>query len=106
MNEFAKAILDLSKACSTRRVTASGMVSSKPCFIFAISGCPTDPGVAFLAEVHNGETSSAEVLMDMATHYREARVYPYIPLYFNRGIYLALTTNVKSITIQYLEEGR
>lgn len=106
MNEQTKAVLELSKACSVRRLTASGLVSHKPCFVFYVNICPTDGAALYEGAVHNGETSGAEVLLDIERQYGQDNPKFLVPMYFNKGIYLALTTNMKSITIQYLEEGK
>lgn len=103
MNEYAKAILDLSKSCSIRRLTASGVVSARPCYVFFISSCPNNGGLVYEGAVHNGETSSAEVLIDIKGLYGQNKDNPPLPMYFNKGIYLALTANLTSITIQYFE---
>jgi len=103
MNEYAKAILELSKACSVRRFEASSVVTAKPCYVFFISACPTDGAALYEGALHNGESSSDENLLDIESQYAQDYYEFYPPLYFNRGLYLALTTNMKSITVQYLE---
>ena len=104
MNEYIKPILEVSKACVTVRKTASGLVTHRPAYVFFISSCPTDGAALYEGAVHNGETSGADVLIDIERQYGQDHSQLALPVYFNRGIYLALTTNMKSITIQYLEE--
>lgn len=106
MNDQCKAMLEFSKACSVRRLTVSGVVSSKPCFVFFVSFCPEDGAALYEGAIHNGETANAEVLLDGESQYGQSKYHGCIPMYFNKGLYLALTTNMKSITIQYLEEAK
>jgi len=106
MNEQCQAMLDMSKACSTRRLTASGPVSRKPCYVFFVSFCPEDGAALYEAAVHNGETAASEVLLDGESQYGQSKYHGCIPMYFNKGIYYAHTTNMKSCTIQYFEEPK
>lgn len=103
MNDQYKAMFEVSKACTTVRLTASGKVSSKPCFVFFISFCPEDGAALYEASIHNGETAAAEVLLDGESQYGQSKYHGCVPMYFNKGIYYAHTTNMKSCTIQYFE---
>jgi len=104
MNEFALDMLLLSRLCSTVRMTSSGSISAKPCFVFFVGACPTDGAALYEGAVHNGETSNGDILVDIEAQYGQRQYIGDFPMYFNKGIYVALTTNMKSITIQYLED--
>lgn len=104
MNEYSKAILELSKMCVVKRLTASGMVTSKPCYVFFISACPDNGGLVYEGALHNGETSSEEILYDIKGLYGQNKANPSLPLYFNKGLYAAITANLESIIVQFCED--
>jgi len=101
MNDFIKGILDLSKSCSTEYITGSRKVTHKPCYLFKVLVAPTIIGTASRAYLRNGETSSADILLDLASQYAHPTHEGELPIYFNRGLYVELNSNVVGITVQY-----
>jgi len=99
--EFAKGILDLSKHCSTEYITGSRKVTHKPCYLFKVVVAPTTIGTASRAYLRNGETSSGEILLDLASQYAHPTHGDEFPIYFNKGLYVELNTNVVGVTVQY-----
>ncbi|MBA7601428.1 hypothetical protein ES703_08501 [subsurface metagenome] len=101
MEDYSKAILDLSKHCSTEYVTGSRRVTHRPCYLFKALVAPTTAGVATRAYLRNGETSSANILLDLAANYAHPTHGDEFPIYFNKGLYVELNTNVIGVTVQY-----
>ncbi len=87
--------------CIIERRTGSGMITPGPSLIFSITASPAVAGASEL-KVYDGENATGNLLYDVigATGDPEHVVFP-LPLYFGRGIYVALTTNMGSVTIQY-----
>lgn len=102
MEDYCKAILELSKMATTERVVSSRLVTSKPCWILASMVEPDNANTKSQVKLINGEISSQTVLVNI----KPQGGYPVsgwsYPLYFNKGLYIELTDNADAITIQYL----
>ena len=99
-----KECLEASKKCSTEYVTSSRMVTSRPCFIFDIVISPTDADAKSIAYLRNGETINAGILMNFSARYSHPLQAACLPMYFNKGLFVELNTNVVGVTVQYLTE--
>ena len=95
-------LLKISKECSTEYVTSSRRVTSKPCWVFLVLLNPEDAVLVSQAYIRNGETSSAEIILAPASQFGYNNPIGPIPVYFNKGIYVDLATNITGATIQYL----
>jgi len=103
-NEFASALLELSRLASTKFIISSQKVSNKPCWIITI--IPDVPAANKTAQVtlKNGENPNAETLVVMYGEYSCPIFQGTVPLYFNRGLYIAVEEDTAGVTIQYLED--
>ncbi len=79
------------------------LLSAVPCFIFAMS-IHSDGGGEADAIVYNGQAADPDndhfQLFCADERYRQSAWMP--PLFFHKGIYVDIGTNVDSVTIQYL----
>lgn len=104
MLDSIKACLDLSKLCTTEYVTSSRMVTTKPCWIFDIVISPTDADSKSIAYMRNGEIATSDILMNFSARYSHPLQAACLPMYFSKGLYVELNTNVVGVTVQYLIE--
>ena len=102
MLDPVKAYLDLSKECITEYVTSSGMVTSKPCFIFDVVVSPTDADTKSIAYLRNGELVTSPILINFSARNAHPLQAACLPIYFTRGLYVELNTNVVGVTVHYL----
>lgn len=104
-NEFASGLLELSRLATVERITSSRRVSSKP--VWLLSGCvePDDTTDKSQVGLFNGETSSAVLIYRLKAQYAHADHGTPVPVYFNRGLYIALEDNADAVTIQYLVDS-
>lgn len=102
MDPINEAILELGKACSTVMLEASGLITPGPSYIFAIDLSPEDATLVFQLDVYDGENASGNHLFKLKGQFVPRHLCYSTPLYFRRGIYLAFTTNIGSVTIHFL----
>jgi len=102
MNEFAKALLELSKECTTEYVKSSRCITADPCWVFNITCNPTNAGAATTAYLRNGELISSNILLTIVSQYFYPNLVNMLPIYFNKGLYIELNTNLTGVSIQYL----
>jgi len=104
-NEFASALLELSRLASTERVDSSRMVSAKP--LWLLSACVEVDNAEEKSQVGliNGENSSGLVLYKLKAQYAHTDHGTPIPIYFNHGLYVNLVDNADAITVQYLVDS-
>lgn len=95
-------ILKLSKEAITEYVTSSRKITAKPCWVFLVLLNPEDAALVSQAYIRNGETSSSEIILAPASQFGYNNPIGPIPVYFNKGIYVDLDTNITGMTIQYL----
>ena len=105
MKEFYIGMLDIAKHCSIEYLTASRCLTSKPCYVFLAVVTPNAPEEGSIAYLRNGETSSAEILLNLQAQYAHPSHAGCIPIYFNKGLYFEKSTNCKGITVQYLVDS-
>ena len=104
MDDYVKGLLDFSRHCSTEYITGSRMVTSKPCFLCKVLVAPTTIGTASRVYLRNGEIISDDVLLNLGSQYAHPTHDGDIPIYFNKGLYVELNTNVVGVTVQYYRE--
>ena len=101
-NEYASGLLELSRLATTELITASRLVSAKPVWLLFVSFCPTDGAALYEGSLQDSETTLVDTLIDAEAQYGQCKAQLHTPMYFNKGLYVTLTTNMKSITVQYL----
>jgi len=102
MNDYVDGIIALAKRATTVRITSSGTLSTKPCLILSVIVEPDNASNKSQAKLINGETSSQEILVVLKAQYSHPTHNGPFPMYFNRGLYIDLTDNVDSCTVQFL----
>jgi len=102
MNEYPKAILELSKECITEYVTASAVLTSRPCYVFQVVVDPDNAANVTQNYLRNGETDVSPILIAFAGQYTHVTHIGHFPIYFNKGLYFEKGANTTGITIQYL----
>lgn len=104
MNEFAKALLELSKECTTERVTASRCITAKPCWVLDVLISPNDANAYWDACLTNGELVTSYRLLQLIGRYGTTHfAFPH-PIYFNNGLTVLIVENIGALTIQYLPD--
>lgn len=86
----------------TERVTASGQVCVTPCYVFAVSVEATDGSAVIDAHLYDGHSTAEKEKITFTNQYAHPQFCPVVPMFFRRGLYAYLETNVASITVMYL----
>lgn len=85
----------------TRNISINQILCPSPCFVTHICLSSTTGGVS-TTSVYNGVDANAELKLYLAalqsTHFTDDFS---IPVYFDKGLYVALGSNVASFVIQY-----
>lgn len=102
LGENLEEILAQYRKVITERVTASGQVCLTPCFVFAVSVEPTDGNAVFDAHLYDGHSVVSREKLTFTTQNASPIFCPCVPMFFRRGLYVYLETNVASITVVYL----
>jgi len=102
MNHDPKAILDLSKESTLEYVTASRCLTSHPCYVLQVIVDPTNAAAVTQNYLRNGETSTSDILLGLASQFTHTTHIGHFPLYFNKGLYVEKGANTDGITVQYL----
>jgi len=95
-------ILKISKECFTEYVTASRTVTAKPCWVFNVIIDPINAILVTQCYLRNGEMLASEILVGIATQFSNPDHIGGFPMYFNKGLYVELNTNLTGMTVQYL----
>lgn len=93
---------DPKKITFTRR-TATGRVLLVPCLLFSVVIVSDAVGVAD-GLLYNGASTGGDLITDLAClngGMEQLKFNP--PLYFDKGIYLVVGTNVESVLFQFME---
>lgn len=98
--------MDESRLISLGRVTASGRVSERPCFVYSICGI----GLAQASNVYtiyDGHSTAGKAMFRLVAgqYAADFRLFA-SPLYFANGLYVDFTTNGEEACIQFLELAR
>lgn len=102
MEEISEERLAFWRQVITERVTASGQVCLTPCFVFAVSVEPTDGSAAIDAHLYDGHSTAEREKLTFTSLEGHPQFCPSVPMFFRRGLYAYLETNVASITVMYL----
>lgn len=103
MHERNEAILELSKLCRPIRVTATGPVILGPCFLFSVHFSADAVGVT-TNQIHRGPSVADPVLFDLDTLTSSSFQHNFDPpVYFPRGIYVAVGLNLQYMVLHILE---
>lgn len=89
------------KDIRTERVTVDRCVAHGPCFIYHLAVAADTNGAA-TAVIYNGISEKADIKIDMTTitsYYAQHDFWP--PMYFDRGIYVDVGSNVTSVIVRY-----
>lgn len=101
-NEFASRLLEFSRLATTEYVTASRVISARPCWLLCAVVTPEAPENGSIVYLRNGETALSEILYNYQGQYAHPTHCSPVPVYFNRGMYAEISTGAKAITLQYL----
>ena len=85
----------------TERVTVDRCIASGPCFIYHLALASNSSGAA-TADIYNGISAKGDVKIDLTCvddHWNSQDFWP--PMYFDRGIYVDVGSNVKSVIVRY-----
>lgn len=92
---------ELCKKIRTERVIADGVVSNTPSLIYSLT-ITSDSGGAGTATVYDGSSPKADQKVDISTIDDDTRHHNYFPpMYFRRGIYVDLGSNITSVVVRY-----
>jgi len=97
-------LLKLAKEASVEYVTGSRAVTAKPCWILNVIVDPTDATLVTQGYLRNGEMIASEILVGLASQFSHPTHIPAFPLYFNRGLFVELNTNIAGVTVQYIND--
>ncbi len=88
------------------RATGSRVLTHKACYVYAASIVSDGVGAADAA-LYDGESDQDEIKKDLACAAGGMSAWlPGAPVYFGRGVYVKIGSNVKSIDVQYLDAMR
>lgn len=102
MDEWHDTAMKFWRKIAKRRMTADGVVSESPAFIFSVI-IASDGGGEADADLYDGHSASGEKVLDLYCAdevMAGLRFNP--PMFFNRGIYVDIGTNCESVVVQYL----
>ena len=95
------ALEELSRDIRTERVTVNRCVAHGPCFVYHLALGSNSSGVS-TADIYNGISAKGDIKIDMTTiddYFAQHDYWP--PMYFDRGIYVELGSNVLSVIVRY-----
>lgn len=104
-NEFGAGVLELARLATTEHITASRKISAKPVWLFCCVVTPSAVDGGAIVYLRNGETDAAEKLYDFRGQYSQLTHNGPFPIYFNRGLYIELSTGAQGVTVQYLQDS-
>jgi len=102
VNPINEALLELSSSCTSVMLTASGQISPGPNYLFCIDLSPEDATAVWQLDVYDGETEDGRHLFKLEGQFLSRHLAFHPPHYLTRGLYLKFTTNIGSVTVQYL----
>jgi len=83
------------------RLTSSKLVTFKPCFIKGMIGNPTGSAKGSIS-FYSGNSANGELMFGMQVSTNMSQVVTLVtPLYFNKGLYVSIGSNVLCIAIMY-----
>jgi len=84
------------------RIITSRCVSVGPCLLSFVLPEQTQLDGASQYKIFNGQSDQAPLIIQQSFTYPYAPIPLQVPAYFHRGLYVDLTLNIASITVQYL----
>jgi len=102
MNEHLMNLIESSKELALDRITSSRMVCKGPCLVYFLLSEPVDVATALILTVYDGENDQGDLKLKIKTQYGSCCCSLHQPAYFRRGLYIDLTTNLSSCSVQYL----
>lgn len=106
MNDFIKGVLTLAAKMETKYMTADGIISAHPIFIFDIHVSSTDNDYSF-AKLYNGTSASGIHIIDLQVNKKDSRNFSWMPpLFLSNGGYLDALGDFKSATFHFLRADR
>lgn len=102
MDEDLKAKLALWREVITKRITTSERVCLTPCFVFAVSFELTDGTLVYDCHLYDGSGVAEEEKLTFVGQFTPPQFCPSTPMFFRKGLYAHLETNVASMTIMYI----
>ena len=97
--------MEIQELTKTGRLAASGLLTDRACYIFAMCGIGID-AAANVFNVYDGFNTSDRQIMTLGgiQYQPDFRSFS-TPLFFAKGVYIDFTTNGSSFFIQYAEVG-
>lgn len=88
----------------TRRITASGLICDRPCWVFCLIG--NDYVNSFsLMHVRGGRSVTAGIILDLAGAATGSDIVVFNqPVYFPKGVYVEFSSNGYSCFVQFVPE--
>ena len=94
-------IEEWAKDIRTERVTVSRCIASGPCYIHYLALSSNSSGAA-TATIYNGISAKGDLKVDMTCiddYFDHQDFWP--PMYFDRGIFVDVGSNVSSVMVRY-----
>jgi hypothetical protein len=89
------------RATRIDRLTADGLICHVPSMLYSVIVSNAADG-ASLAKIYNGESTSADQIMDLDMLASTTFQYNFNPpIYMSRGIYVVVGTNTTSVMVIY-----
>lgn len=104
MNDDRKQDSLSSKRLVRLRITESQPAWNKPCFLYlaSITGSLAGQGTAIIRNGYNDEAEKVFDLIVPTASMKHGRFQP--PLYFSKGIFVEIGSNVTSVLVHFLPE--
>ncbi len=92
------------KDIATVRIAATALVCPSPCYVYGFSVCSDTSGNGY-AKVYDGhnDTGDLKYVWRIATN-TSFSIQLVVPVYFRRGVYIDLVSNVESATLRFAAE--
>ena len=96
-------IMAYDKTIRTEYFAASRQVSRSPCWVFGFFVAGADASVKY-AMLRNGHNANAPITIRWhARNTFASAISLTVPIYFSRGLYLEMESDLTAVTIQYQE---
>lgn len=102
MNDELLKLVEASKDWSFERITSSRVLCKGPCLVHFVLADPSNAANASSLTVYDGESTNGDLKFVLESKFANPCCTFPLPAYFRRGLYIDLTTNVESCTVQYL----
>ena len=90
------------KDIQTKRLTASGLITGRPAWLFSIIGTDYNSVYSVIA-IYNGRSTSGNIILDLSgSQYGSDIIIFNMPVFFPDGIYCEFVTNGYSVFSQLI----